>query len=221
MKSKTFLACGMIAPIVYIAAVVIGGVLSPGYSHISRFVSDLITSSAPHRWLLNPLFGLYNLLCIVFAAGIIAETYSDSENRKQTLGKIGARILLAEGGFGFATLFFPEGPAGSPINIVGILHIVLAGLCSLTTILSILLLGMWSRGRSDAKGWGIYSFISGAFVFASGGMAAASGASGSPIAGLVERLAIGGFLQWLFVVARVLLARRWAAQAGAGPDYRN
>jgi hypothetical protein len=38
-------------------------------------------------------------------------------------------------------------------------------------------------------------------VFISGGAAGYTGAILSPILGLMERITIGGFLQWLFVIA--------------------
>ena len=64
MKIKSLVFCGILAPVVYVGAVVLGGVLRPDYSHVSSFVSALVESHAPHGWLLGPLFGLYNLFCL-------------------------------------------------------------------------------------------------------------------------------------------------------------
>ena len=49
-------------------------------------------------------------------------------------------------------------------------------------------------------------FISGIIIFISGGLAAYTGATLSPILGLMERITIGGFLQWLFVIALKLFS---------------
>jgi Na+/proline symporter len=65
MKSTALLTGGILAPIIYAGAVVVGGILSPGYSHISQLVSDLIES------------GLLSLAA-----------------ESSLLGKIGAGILL-------------------------------------------------------------------------------------------------------------------------------
>ncbi|MDD1674562.1 MAG: hypothetical protein LUQ13_02845, partial [Methanomicrobiales archaeon] len=48
------------------------------------------------------------------------------------------------------------------------------------------------------------SFISAGVVALSGGLTAVSLANNSPIGGLIERITIGGFLQWLFVIALML-----------------
>jgi hypothetical protein len=51
------------------------------------------------------------------------------------------------------------------------------------------------------RAYALYSFISVTAVFLSGGLAAISVANQSSIGGLLERITIGGFLQWLFVIA--------------------
>lgn len=54
--NKAFTICGIIAPILYLLMVIIGGALSPGYSHISETVSELLVSGAPNKPLLNTLY---------------------------------------------------------------------------------------------------------------------------------------------------------------------
>jgi hypothetical protein len=121
------------------------------------------------------------------------------------LGSIGAVILVLEGLFGFITLLFPEdaGPI-SEMTSTGQMHIVFAGLSSLTTMLTMLLIGIWLRSVPSLKRYGAYSFISLLVVFVAGGLAAVSVANHSPIGGLIERITIGGFIQWLFVIAWTL-----------------
>lgn len=107
---------------------------------------------------------------------------------------------MLEGVFGFVTVFFPQDSAGALLTTTGIMHIVLAGLSSLTTMLSMLFIGLWFRHQS---GWGktaLYSFVSLGIVLVFGGLAAYTGANRSPILGIMERIIIGGFLQWLFFV---------------------
>lgn len=206
MRHKIFMLCGMLAPVVYVIAVIIGGILRPGYSHKSQFVSELIESGAPNKSLLNPLFALYNLLTIAFGIGLFTGVRAMSKNKGKVSGSLGALILVAEGIFGFLTVFFPQDPRGAPATSTGKIHIVLAGLSSLTTILTISLMGFWFRTIARWRGYSIYSFISGIIVFISGGLAAYTGATLSPILGLMERITIGGFLQWLFVTALKLFS---------------
>jgi hypothetical membrane protein len=208
MRIRALVFCGILAPIVYVAAVALGGFLRPDYNHVSQFISDLIASGAPNKRPLEWIFGLYNVLCIGFGLGIFLPAWAALENPRRMIGLVGATILVLEGVFGVVTLFFPEDPAGAQMTSTGTMHIVLAGLCSLATMGSMLLLGLWFRGGQSTRGMGIYSFISVGFVFVTGGFAAGAGASHSPVTGLMERLTIGGFMQWLFVTALGMSARR-------------
>ena len=210
MKSKVLMLCGILAPVVYILTVILGGVIRPGYSHISQAVSDLIATEAPNKSLLDPLFAFYNLLTIAFGAGLFLYVRSDHQNRRKVVGTLGALTLVASSVFGFIILFFPE-PAGgmsAAITSTGKMHIVFAGLSSLATMLAILLMGFWFRNNQPLRGYGLYSFISVAVVFLSGGFAAFSVATQSPIGGLVERITIGGFVQWLFIIALTMYSSK-------------
>jgi len=203
MRSRSLALCGVLAPLLYIGTVIIGGFLRPSYNHISQAVSDLIATGAPNKALLDPLFSLYNLLSIGFAVGLFQYVHSDFQQPRKLVGEIGAFVLIAQGIIGLATLFFPE-PAGgmtAAITSTGKLHIVFAGLSSLTTMLSILLMGLWFKVSQRHRKYASYSFLSVAIVFLTGGLAAVCVAHQSPFAGLVERITIGGFMQWLFVIA--------------------
>jgi len=54
MKNKVLMLCGILAPVVYVITVILGGFLWPGYSHVSQPVSDLIATGAPNKSLLDP-----------------------------------------------------------------------------------------------------------------------------------------------------------------------
>lgn len=193
-------------PVVYVLTVILGGVLRPGYSHVSQAVSDLIATGAPNKSLLDLLFALYNLPGIAFALGLFRHVRSVHQNRGKVIGTLGALVLVAQGIFGLMTLFFPE-PAGgmaAAITHTGAMHIIFAGLSSLTSMLAIFLMGFWFRNSRRLRGYGLYSFLCVAAVFLSGGLAAFSVATQSPVAGLVERITIGGFLQWMFLIALMM-----------------
>jgi hypothetical membrane protein len=203
MKNKILMLCGILAPILYVLTVVLGGVLRPDYSHLSQAVSDLIASEAPNKSLLDSLFALYNILAIAFAIGLLQHVRNDHQNRRILIGTIGALVLVAQGIFGLTTLFFPEPAGGMSVAItrVGAMHIVFAGLSSLSTMVAILLMGFWFRNNKSLRRYALYSFLSVVAVFLTGGLAAISVANQSPFAGLIERITIGGFIQWLFVIA--------------------
>jgi hypothetical protein len=200
---------GVLSPIVYIVTVILGGFLTTGYNHISQAVSDLIAAGASSKALLDPLFAIYNLLTFAFGIGLFLLVRSEDQNQRKLAGTLGALSLTAEGVFGFLTLFFPEDAGGltTAISATGTMHIVFASLSSLTTMLTILLMGFWFRGSPRMHKYGLYSYITLGVVFITGGLAAMNIATGGPIGGLMERITIGGFLQWLFVVALRFLSR--------------
>jgi hypothetical membrane protein len=50
---KFFMLSGVLAPIIYVATVILGGLLRPGYSHVAEAISELVATGAPNRPLLN------------------------------------------------------------------------------------------------------------------------------------------------------------------------
>jgi hypothetical protein len=199
MRNKVFLLGGILASVVYLLAVFVGGVITPGYSHISQYISELIQAGAPQKGILDPLFAFYNVLVVIFGVGLFRYV-RDNKNSKNLTGIVGALILLVEGLAGFLTIFFPQDPIGTQITTTGTIHIILASVSSLTSMLSILLIGLWFRSVPAFRTFGLYSFISLAVVFVSGGFAAATIANPTPINGLIERITIFSFLQWLAVI---------------------
>jgi hypothetical protein len=191
-----FLLAGPLATIIYVFAVIYGAAIRPGYSHVYDLISELISSKAPNKKLLNPLFLVFNTLTGIFAIGLF---------RLPSGGLVtmtwAAIILFAEAIFGFATVFFPQDERTDPVTHTGTMHIVLAGLSSLSTMGSMLLAGLWFNDTPA-----IYTFVSLAVVFITGGMTAVATGRKSPVAGLLERITIGGFLQWMLVVGILLFA---------------
>ncbi len=200
MKNRTLLLGGILAPIFYVAVVIAGGLLRPGYSQVAQYVSELIEAGAPNKALLDPLFAVYNLLTMAFALGLWNYIRGVPGSARKSLGVTGACVLLIEGLVGFLTVFFPQDPIGSAATTTGTVHIALAGLSSLTTMLAMLFIGLWLSASPSLRGFGWYSFVSVTLVFVSGGMAAATIAHPGPFNGLIERITIGGFLQWLVVI---------------------
>lgn len=70
MKYRLLALCGILAPLLYAFAVILGGILTPNYSQVANAISELIGSGAPYKTLLDPLFDLYNILLVLFAVGL-------------------------------------------------------------------------------------------------------------------------------------------------------
>jgi len=198
MKSRILSICGALAPILYVMTVALGGAIRPGYSHIAQAVSELIETGAPNKALLDALFIIYNLLVGLFGFRILFWT----SHKSRQIKRFAAWTLIVTAFLGLLMpLSFPMDPRGTPATFTGIMHLVLAGLTSLGTMLTILITGWWLRKQPELGNYAMYSFISLAVVFVSGGIAAASAAQVSPFMGLFECITIGAFLQWLFVLA--------------------
>ncbi len=204
MKNKTPVLAGPLATIVYVGTVILGGAIRPGYSHIAQYVSELIAAGAPNKSILDPLFALYNLLVAVFGVGLYFFIGQQEESRRRIIGRIGIAVLVVEGLAGFLTLFFPQDPIGATATPTGSMHIVLAGISSVTSMLALLLLGLWLWVIPALHRYSVYTFISLAVIFVAGGIAATTIAHPTPYSGLMERITIGAFIQWLFVIGLVV-----------------
>jgi hypothetical membrane protein len=202
MSRKYLLVCGMLAPLVYVGAVILGGMLRPGYSHSAHAISELIAAGAPNSAVLNPLFTLYNFLLAAFGAGLLLTVKASPKQPGKRSGTWGALALVVASILGvLMNLFFPQDPGGPPVTVTGTIHVVLAGVLSLGTMLAMLWIGFWLRHLPGLRAYWRYSLASLAVVFVSGGLGAAAIATNSPSLGLVERVTIGAFVQWVFVIA--------------------
>ena len=198
LKEKLLSAAGVAGPLVYVLAVVLGGALRPGYSHMGQAISELIEAGAPNQTLLDALFVFYNLLVGAFAFRLLLWKTPVG----QRFQKIGAWMLAVTSFVGLLMpLFFPMDPRGAPATSAGTVHLVLAGVSSLGTMLSILFIGLWFKVQERLDGITLFSFLSLTIVFVSGLIAAVCVGKASPLMGLAERITIGAFLVWVFVLA--------------------
>lgn len=189
-----FSYAGVAAVCTYCLAVILGAALYPGYSHLADTISSLTNPSAPNLGLMNGLFCLYNLACIAFGVGWGLRAVSATARA--------AAILVALCGLlGLVMFFFPQDAPGTAVSAKGAVHIALAGAMSLLSMAGMLTRVLAERRVPALKGMSTYSFVSVAAVFLTGGLAAAGVAGTWPVAGLLERLTIGAYLQWLAVQA--------------------
>ncbi len=131
---KSLLACGVVAPVLYVAAVVIGGIITPGYSHLAHDIIGLIATNAPKKAVLDPMFITYNVLLTAFGIGLLTAF----SGQAKAVGKIGAGIVIAIGALGLIlTIFFPRDPLGAEQTFAGRIHMISAGLMSLGTMAAI------------------------------------------------------------------------------------
>lgn len=191
--------CGIAAAVLYMGTVMLGAWLRPDYSHISMAISELVADGAPNRPLLSSLFLVYNMLLCLFGLGLLLKASSESNGRipryigSITLFLVGLAGVLME-------LAFPQDPGGFATTFAGTMHLVMAGIASLGTMVAVLSMGLWFRKVPELKSYVTYSFISVAIIFISGGFTAMAMANKFQYFGVLERITIGTFILWLFII---------------------
>ena len=68
---NALLVCGLLVGPMYVLLYILGGVLRPGYSHVSDSVSELLSPGAPNRRLLVVIQVAYALLHVLFGLGVV------------------------------------------------------------------------------------------------------------------------------------------------------
>lgn len=200
---RFLLRCGVAAAIIYLVTLLIGGLITPGYSHLSQTAGELVAPGARHAALLSVGFLLYSVSVGLFALGLLWRLW---EYRQRNL-MVGAFLLLLLGASGVAMYFLPLDPAGGPVTLTSQLHLVLAAACSLLALLAPMFTGLGFGGVPGLKVLWLYSIVSSIIIGLTWVMATAGATTGSPYLGAYERISTGTFLLWMVVLGLVLPRR--------------
>jgi hypothetical protein len=197
---RPLLLGGIVAPLLYAATVIWGATLFPGYSHLVDPISSLTQAGRSGISGLQSLFLIYNALVVMYALGGI----SISLRRRHWLWSYGS--VLVTGTAGLLMWAFPQDPLGTPLTSGGTVHLVLAGITSIATMVAIgtAVLG-WQRAGNSRMMWFSVTFL--AIVFTSGLATALALPIGWSLFGLLERITIGAFEMWMLVSAARIYAR--------------
>jgi hypothetical protein len=184
---------GLSAPLVYIVTVIVGAAMSAGYSHLADPISSLTAVSGPGQ--APSLIGLtiYNTLLAIFAAAAML-----AARDRLTFALYGLLGVVALSGG--SLLVFPTDLPGTPMTPSGWVHVSLAAITSLATMVAVAISAVqWRReGRALLAQFAVIDLV---VILVSGIAAAAAAAAGWTFMGLLERVTIGGFLAWVAVLA--------------------
>jgi hypothetical protein len=213
---------GLAAAGVYVATTAAGSLLDPGYSQIRQHVSDLTADGAPTWAALVGPYIAYNLLIVAFAAGLYVTS------QRGWLWRVGVAMLLlnALAGIGMVT-WFREDLGGVPTTTAGTIHLVLAGISSLSIVVGAVAFGFAFRASTTWRPLARFSFAVAIGFGILGPLAAIATAAGSELAGLAERGPIGLFIVWLVAVGWFAPEGGWeqrsdgSSQPKAGRDSRS
>lgn len=195
------LSSGMLAVVIYLMHVLLGGYLWKSYSHLQQPISDLTATGAPNRFLLLLFTNIYGVLALIFA---ISFTIFERKERHK---------LVFWGGISFIILhvvsisysFFPQDLPGAETTVAGTMHLVVTVLIVPFTILTPLLIGLGLKKEKTSKKLGNFSLICGILIVIFGGLAGYFFAKGLPYFGLIERINIGTLQIWTFVMSYKLI----------------
>jgi hypothetical protein len=210
---RSLLACGILAPFLYVAMTLFVGLLWEGYSVVSGVPSELAAIGAPTRQLWIWLSAVYAALMVAF--GWIVWK-SAPPNR--ALRVVGA-LLMAYTVFG---QFWPPMHqravlAAGDSTLTDTLHLVWA---AITGVFFMFIVGFGAAALG--KRFRVYSIATMVIGLACGAVTGTYASQvqadlPTPGVGVLERISIATFMGWIAVLATALLR---APHAATTPDHR-
>lgn len=203
--SRFLLWASATGPLVFVAAVLVGGARRVGYDHWRDPVSALTEAGANGSPLVGGLFVVAALLGALFAAALLGR-------RDRALALPGLMLVANAGLAVLLATILPQDPVGAKLTVTGALHIGLVAASAFLIIAAILMLGArLPRQARLSPGFTAYSRATVAMMLVGGLIVPVVAATGLPLLGLAERITQLAYLQW-FVVTPVLLAGKAAAR---------
>ncbi len=110
--TRLWLICGLSAPALLMAVLIVLGQVTPNYSPVSQTISLMGTAERPYAWALNGSYVFYGVLMAVAAFGLSRSTVFPAVSRR-------AAILLAVHAAGIVLLgIFPDSTTSSTEHLV-------------------------------------------------------------------------------------------------------
>lgn len=197
MKQRVLILAGVLGPIIYILNVMLGGIITPNYSHIENAVSELTQRGAPNIIILSSLFVVSAILILLFGIAIMMRF--KHQNRRLYSGG----VLIVIYGIFAASLasVFPQDPLGGESTFPGTMHLIVAGLTAFVIMGGILLSGLGMDQRTGWDRFKLYSIVTVILVFIFGASTPILIMKEIKLLGLFERITQLAYLQWFVVFA--------------------
>lgn len=194
------LLCGLVAPVLWAAVIILAGELRPGFDHVSQYISELGERGSST--------GVFMRLGGFVASGVLIVGYAAAFHA--TLARLGDRprltrlvaVLIAVDGIGRigAGIFSCEPGCAAPEVLSQRLH-SLSATCAFLALAAAALLGtLLFRRDTGLRPLGAYSLVSGSAGLIFLVLMLESEATHAHT-GLYERLASGVLTLWVFVTA--------------------
>jgi hypothetical membrane protein len=194
--------CGVLAPLLWAAAIVSCGVLRPGFSHFAQYISELGERGSATELLMR--YGAFvptGLMHLAFAAAL-ATTFKNSR-----LGVLAAMLLGLNGLARIAAGYYPcEVGCGETGSLDQRMHSLSAGIGFIALVVSTILWSLVFGRSSKLRNLAAYSAISGVLGLAFLLLMLWSAEHGTA-RGLFERLSSGVLSLWILAFALRLRRR--------------
>lgn len=185
---------GILSPIIYTAAWILGGIIREDYNHIEKDISSLYAIDAPHRKLFQTLFLLSSVLLLFFYLGLHEGINDDSTDILAPVLFILSGILAV-----IVALFFPLDAGGEIKTYRGKMHLILIVISGILTIGGMVALWLRLETVADWSGFAFFSLVSAIIslitVIFSGIYA------GSKYMGIVERIMVTPYELYYLVLS--------------------
>lgn len=195
--SRLLLICGILAPVVFVGADFLAGLLYPGYDFNSQAVSELFAIGAPTSRLVVALFSAASLFLFAFGVGV----WRVAGERRAV--RVLAVLLMVSAVNGLVLWnAFPMHMRGAARTFTDTMHLVLAANPAVPSSLVVAIVAFKGSFR-------YYSLATIVLLLALGGVSFSyapllDANEPTPWLGLTERLA-----QWTFHVWQIVLALRF------------
>lgn len=212
MGRKSLLACGIVAPVLYLVTTVIAARMWEGYSSTAQSVSELFAVEAPTKAFVDPLLTAYSLLVYAFGVGIWLSAGSKLALRIAAVGIITKEILGL-----VIQIFFPMHLRGGEATFSDAMHATLTGIGVLAMLVAIGFgaAALGRRFRFYSLGTFLVFLLMASLAFWDGGRMAQG--LPTPWLGVWERITIFAYFVWTVVLAIVLWRAPTTATAGKSP----
>lgn len=199
LTERLYLA-GVLAPIVFLLSVVIGGQRRAGYSHVSEPVSALGMSGAADGWAINAAWAVTGLLVM----GLGAALWRDQSGPGRLTG---AALLVAGAASAAIAVGFPMDPPGVQMSTAQAGHNVLVVVSAVAFAAAML---FCVRHPAAPLAYRRLTWAALAAMGLGGVGAALAHSLEWPWIGAFERVTQSGYHGWLLVTGALGLSQRWS-----------
>lgn len=194
------LFCGLLAPLLWAAAIIVAGELRPGFDHVSQYISELGERGSSTGALMRVGGFVGSGLLIVGYAAAFHATLVRVTHRPRLTRLVAVLVALDGIGRVGAGIFPCEPGCTAPEVLSQRLHSLSATIAFLSLAAAALLGTVLFHRHARLRPLSVYSFVSGCAGLMFLALMSASEATRGH-AGLHERLASGILTLWIFVTA--------------------